>query len=227
MNSKAFKRQYHAWLDHQIMAGVRDGRYPATAFLLAYQLATKQFNEERGGVGWPGCKTLGDAIGKSKATVINLVRLMAAHGDLRVEWGSQGSGHSNHYWMTLKPETIEILKGKKGQPTNLSKGQSAARKGQLAARKGQPADLNHLKNHPMGDPRGSPIGRGRERASRKGATIPPPASRRPWKGRAPKKLASLARKKRKQASKRTRQGKKARQASKRRPAAGGWCARRL
>jgi hypothetical protein len=162
MNSDEFKRQYFAWLDHQIMAGVREGYYPATAFLLAFQLATKHFNEECDGAGWPGCGKLGESIGKSKATVINLVRLMEAHGDLRVEWGSQGSGHSNHYWMILKPETIEILehksKRKKGQPANLSKGQSAARKGQLAARKGQPADLNHLRTivESFGDPLGSP-----------------------------------------------------------------------
>jgi hypothetical protein len=140
MNSDKFKRQTFAWLN-QMKARVRDGFYPPTAFMIAYELATQHFNEECGGAAWPGCKTLGDAIGKSEATVIGLIRRMEAGGDLRVEWGSQGRGHSNRYWMVLKPQPAEVLRAEKTSKPTAGKPQFSARKPQLAKE-------NHLKkNH--------------------------------------------------------------------------------
>src|SRR5262249_19683023 len=102
-NSKEFKRRAFAWLNNQIKAGVKAGKYPPSAFMICYELATRHFNEQHGGEAWPSLKTLAEAIGKkSETTVNNLVRLLEAAGDLKVEWGSRGSGRSHRYWMVEK-----------------------------------------------------------------------------------------------------------------------------
>src|SRR5262245_33109795 len=141
MNSKAFKRQAFAWLE-QMKRRIKERAYPATAFLIAHELVCAKkgyFNEEHGGAAWPSCKTLADAIGKSEATVISMVHRMEAGGDLRVEWGSRGSGHSNRYFMILKkPQSAEVFGLEKTSETeaqNLS----------FSKIKPQPAEVNPLK----------------------------------------------------------------------------------
>ena len=144
-NSKAFKRRAFAWLNNQIKAGVKAGKYPPSAFMICYELATKHFNEEHGGEAWPSLKTLAGAIGKkSETTANNLVRLLVAAGDLRVQWGSKGSGRSHRYWMVEK----------KLQPTGVSEDQKTpipeAKKLQSSAKKLQSTGVNLNYNHDGG-----------------------------------------------------------------------------
>jgi hypothetical protein len=127
-NSKEFKARAFAWLNNQIKARVAMGAYPPTVFLVAYELVTAYFNEKEGGAAWPALKTLAKAIGKSEGTVANLVRRMEAAGDLRVMWGKQGSGHSNHYWMVEKPQRAEVSKPQKTSKTRVPKPQSTTEK---------------------------------------------------------------------------------------------------
>jgi hypothetical protein len=53
---------------------------------------------------YPGAKTIGDNIHLSERSVLRAVRELEAGGDLRVEWGSQGRGHPNHYFPILPDE---------------------------------------------------------------------------------------------------------------------------
>ena len=104
-SSKEFKRRRFEWLDQVI----GKAEYPASAFKVAYRIAQK-CNEEREGAAWESCKTIGEAIGLSESTVITLVRRLQKGGDLNVEWGRQGRGHSNRYWMLLKPQSTKVFK---------------------------------------------------------------------------------------------------------------------
>src|SRR6516165_5684597 len=126
--SKNFTRNVFAWL-RQVK---NDHRLPPSAALLALQLI-EHFNQRLGGTAWASCEHLAAAIGMSKATAVSLLHRLEARGHLNVEWGKQGRGHSNRYWMIVKGQQADLFETKKGQ-----------RKGQSAARKGQPADLNHF-----------------------------------------------------------------------------------
>ena len=68
-----------------------DAKLPATAAKIVIYLSNL-FNEDEGGMAWPSCKTIGEAIGKSQATVIGVVHLMQSRGHLQIEWGRQGHG---------------------------------------------------------------------------------------------------------------------------------------
>jgi hypothetical protein len=166
MSSKAFTAKVFRWL-HRIN---RDDRLYATDLSVGLEL-TEYFNEGDGGRAWPGCKTIGDPIGLNKTTVLRSVRRLEATSHLRVNWGQQGSGHSNQYWM-VDPDQGDLFdkapaqeKGapehlsseEKGAPTHLStkgKGASGTRKGASEAKKGAPAQQIHpitiLRNHPRG-----------------------------------------------------------------------------
>jgi hypothetical protein len=121
--SKRFTAQIFRWLN-QVNA---DPELPATALKVCVELAGC-FRESKKGMAWPGLQTIADTIGKSKATVLNVIRILEQRGHLKVQYGRAGAGHSNQYWM------IE-----KGQPANLSAQPKKVRK------KGQPADLNLLR----------------------------------------------------------------------------------
>jgi hypothetical protein len=128
--SKNFTRNVFAWL-RQVK---NDHRLPPSAALLALQLI-EHFNQRLGGTAWASCEHLAAAIGMSKATAVSLLHKLEDRGHLNVEWGKQGRGHSNRYWMVLKGQQTDLFETKKGQT-----------KGQSAVRKGQTTDLNHRKN---------------------------------------------------------------------------------
>jgi hypothetical protein len=155
MSTKQFTAKIFRWL-HQVNA---DADLPLSAMKVAVRLCG-DFNEEQGGMAWPSCSTIAAAIGLSKGTVINVIRALQARGHLRIEWGKQGRGHSNQYWMIEKDsDQGDLFEREKGQPVDLSgeekrstsearKGQSTTRKGQSTNRKGQPvgqpmASANH------------------------------------------------------------------------------------
>jgi hypothetical protein len=85
---------------------------------------TKHFNEDRdGGAAWPSYKTIADEIGMSEHSVIRSVRRLSARGHLRVEWGQQGRGHPNRYWMAApgalngaKPARVHVSGAVKPAP---------------------------------------------------------------------------------------------------------------
>ena len=105
MSSTKFTRQVFKWLA-QVNA---DPELPANATKVAVRLAP-DFNEEHGGMAWPGLQTVADDIGlKSKVTIHNLIRRLQERGHLRIEWGRQGKGHSNHYWMILKGQQGDLF----------------------------------------------------------------------------------------------------------------------
>jgi hypothetical protein len=125
MSSKAFSRKVFSWL-HQVNG---DDKLPASAVKVAVRLSPG-FNEDKGGMAWPGLQTIADDIGKCKSTVLEMVRCLEARGHLRVKWGQQGKGHSNRYWMILKGQQADLFETPKGQ---------------VSEPKGQPADLTHLR----------------------------------------------------------------------------------
>jgi len=130
-DAKAFTKRTFAWL-RQIKA---DHKLPPSGALFALQLI-EHFNRKQGGVGWASCKFIATAIGMSEATAINLFHLFERRGHLKVEWGKPGRGHSNRYWMIIKPEHAEVSATRKPQ-----------KKPQPAARKPQPVEENLSKNH--------------------------------------------------------------------------------
>lgn len=150
--SKQFTKRTFNWL-RQIKA---DHILPRSGVLFALQV-TEQCNERHGGAGWASCRYIANAIGMSEATVINLFHLFEKRGHLKVEWGKQGRGHSNRYWMVLKPHEVEVL----GRGKSKIKPQI---KPQPAVRKPQPAEENCLKNR-LNAPKGA-IKTEREGASR-------------------------------------------------------------
>jgi hypothetical protein len=121
--SKRFTALIFRWLN-QVNA---DPELPATALKVCVELAGC-FRESKKGMAWPGLQTIADTITKSKATVLNAIRLLEQRGHLKVQYGRPGAGHSNHYWMV-----------EKGQPANLSARPKKVRK------KGQPANLSPLR----------------------------------------------------------------------------------
>jgi Helix-turn-helix domain len=142
---------------------------------------TKHFNEGReGGAAWPSYKTIAAEIGLSEATVIRSVRRLSALGHLRVEWGQQGRGHPNRYWMGIpeKPSRVEVSEAVKPAPAQ-------ARKPAPVQRKPSPVQENLLKNLPMGVSKENPHREG-EREEREGSRSSPPAAaaRAPYEGRA-------------------------------------------
>jgi hypothetical protein len=136
MSSKEFTAKIFRWL-HQVNG---DDKLPGSAIKVAVRLAS-DFNEKLGGMAWPSCQTLSEDIGKSKATVIDMIRRLHARGHLQVEWGQQGKGHSNQYWLVEKGQPANLSATSKGQVSEAAKGQVPETKGQVSARKGQPADL--------------------------------------------------------------------------------------
>ena len=146
MSTKAFTAQVFRWL-YQVN---EDHRLPASAAKVAIYLAPK-FNEDEGGAAWPSCKTIADAIGRSEGTVINAVHALGDRGHLRVEWGKQGRGHSNRYWMIGKDQQADLFDAIKPQPAKVfepaGKPQSTKIKPQLLKRKPQPAEETLSKTH--------------------------------------------------------------------------------
>ena len=92
--SKQCTAKIFGWL-HQVNA---DAKLPLSAVKVAIRLSS-DFNEGKGGMAWPSCSTIADAIGLSEHAVIRAVRALEARGHLRIKWGKQGRGHSNQYWM--------------------------------------------------------------------------------------------------------------------------------
>jgi Helix-turn-helix domain len=110
-NPTQFARVKFLWIDriardHQLLA--IDTRVAAA--LLHYFTAS-----DNGGRAYPSCKTLGDAIGVSEATVIRSVNRLHDRGHLIVIWGKPGRGHPNQYWMAAggKPASVQVLEAQK------------------------------------------------------------------------------------------------------------------
>jgi hypothetical protein len=146
---------------------------------------TKHFNEDRdGGAAWPSYKTIADEIGMSEHSVIRSVRRLSARGHLRVEWGQQGRGHPNRYWMAApgalngaKPARVHVSGAVKPAP-------APAVKPAPVTLKPAPVQENLLKNHPTGVAKATPCREG-ERETRRGArSSPPAAARAPERGAA-------------------------------------------
>src|SRR5215471_18991619 len=151
--SKQFTAKIFRWL-HQVNA---DLGLPLSAAKVAIRLSG-DFNEAQGGMAWPSCKTIADTIGKCEATVINVVRALQARGHLRVEWGKQGRGHSNQYWMIEnaqqadlfddgKPQLAEVFEPEKTSISEPGKPQSTNGKPQSTRRKPQPVEETLSKTH--------------------------------------------------------------------------------
>jgi len=101
--STEFTAKTFRWL-HQLNA---DADLLPVDMKVAVQL-TRHFREkDQDGRAYPGCKTIGDAIGLSERTVDRSVRRMHARGHLRVVWGTPGRGHPNQYWMVEKIDEAE------------------------------------------------------------------------------------------------------------------------
>ena len=115
MSSKEFTKKIFAWLAQ--VKGDHASLSPSAA-LVALQMI-EHFNEKEGGAAWAGCRKIADAIGVSKATVITVIHQLEGRGHLRVEWGEQGRGHSNHYWMLIKGQLTDLFDDGKGRPTDL------------------------------------------------------------------------------------------------------------
>jgi Helix-turn-helix domain len=193
MSSKQFTAKVFRWL-HQVNA---DLALPASAAKIAICLIG-HFNEKEGGVAWPSCRTIGAAIGKSESTVFSVVRALHARGHLRLEWGKQGRGCSNRYWMIEKdPDQGELFEDRKPQPAKVfeaektsvfedEKPQSAEQKPQFSKRKPWPAEQTLSKNHRR-------TIEGKKRASHDRATAPDFASRDEEKtGREPARTPAKA-----------------------------------
>jgi len=153
MSTKQFTAKVFRWL-HQVNA---DAKLPASAAKVAIRLSP-DFNEEKGGMAWSACKTMADDIGKSESTVISAVRALHARGHLQVEWGQQGRGHSNRYWMIEKGQQADLFDDQKPQPAKVletektlafeaGKPQLSKRKPQLSKRKPLPAKETLSKTH--------------------------------------------------------------------------------
>jgi hypothetical protein len=102
--SKNFTRQIFAWL-RQVK---NDHTLQPSAALLALQL-TEHFNRRLGGAAWASCETLAAGVGMGKTTAVRLLHEFERRGHLKVEWGKQGRGHSNQYWMLIKGPSADLL----------------------------------------------------------------------------------------------------------------------
>jgi hypothetical protein len=170
-----------AWL-RQIKA---DHELPASAALLALELIDR-FNRKQDGAGWAGCGTLGAEIGVSQSRVVRLMHLLEECGHISVEWGMQGRGHSNRYWMVLKPTSAHFSAGGKHAPAHVSEDEKHAfgdGKHAPAHRKHAPAHMNQLKNqrknqNPVGVAYATPNGEG-ERENAPSARDNSPGGRAP------------------------------------------------
>jgi hypothetical protein len=135
--SRQFTALTFAWL-YQVNS---DTSLAASDVCVCVQL-TAHFNEERGGVAWPGYRTIGKPIGLSDATVMRSIRRLEVAGHLRVQRGSPGKGHSNHYWMLVK-----------ASPVKYSKASSAEANTSSVTPKASPVKQNHSNNHPKNHPK--------------------------------------------------------------------------
>ena len=144
--SPELMRQRFLWLDQVLI----DPELPASAFKIAYRIGDGFNDVQHDGRAWESSKKIGIAIGMSEPTVIAMVRRLHARGHLRIDPGQQGRGHSNSYWLILKPQPADVSDEIKPQP---------------AERKPQPADMNQDTNE------GSPYGA----AERESVAAPPPS----------------------------------------------------
>jgi hypothetical protein len=157
MSSKQFTAQVFGWL-RQVKSD--HASLPPSTALVALELI-EYFNEDEGGAAWPSCKTIGDAIGVSEQTVIRTVHALAERGHLRVEWGKQGRGCSNRYWMTIKPPSVEVSSGGKPAPAEVFDNPKTSipdKKTSIPDKKTSIAlEENHLKNHCKNHHRGKTL----------------------------------------------------------------------
>ena len=116
MSSKEFTKKIFTWLAQ--VKGDHASLLPSAA-LAALELI-EYFNEDEGGTAWPSCKTIASGIGRSEATVIAIIHQFEQRGHLRVEWGKQGRGHSNRYWMIIKPQQAKVSDQRKPQQAKVS-----------------------------------------------------------------------------------------------------------
>jgi hypothetical protein len=120
MSSKEFSNKTFKWL-YQINS---DFELPPIDMKVAVQL-TVHFNEENdGGRAYPGLKFMGDAIGVSEPTMVRSIHRLERRGHLHVVWGSAGRGHSNQYWMIVKPVSKKPPRVKVSDPHKTSTGKS-------------------------------------------------------------------------------------------------------
>jgi hypothetical protein len=143
MSSKEWTKQTFAFLHR---ANEDPGLKPCDIKVVV--ALTKHFNESKGGAAWPSYKTIADEIGMSEHSVVRSIRRLHARGHLRVEWGKQGRGHPNRYWMALaaaeeKPARPQVSEPVKPAP-------APAVKPAPVNRKPAPGQENLLKNHPTG-----------------------------------------------------------------------------
>jgi hypothetical protein len=115
IDRETWTRMVFAWL-RQIKG---DHDLPASAALLALELIDR-FNRKQDGIGWAGCDTLGKAIGMSQSRIVRLMHLLEDRGHIRVEWGTQGRGHSSRYWMILKPAPAQVSDDEKHAAAHVS-----------------------------------------------------------------------------------------------------------
>jgi hypothetical protein len=139
MSSKAFTLKTFTFL-HQVN---HNPELPSSDLAVCLELSCYFNEDDQDGRAWPGCKTIGDAIGLSETTVIRSVRRLEKHGHIRVIWGTQGRGHPNQYWMIVKPAPAQVLEPEKPAPVQ-------GRKPASVTRKPAPVQENLLKNH-IGD----------------------------------------------------------------------------
>jgi hypothetical protein len=135
--SPEFKKQRFRWLDQVLV----DPELPASAFKVAYRIGDDFNDVQQDGRAWEGCKEIARAIGMSEKTVITMVRRLNARGHLRVEWGKQGRGHPNNYWMILKPASTQVSDQIK----------PASTPNKTCAHAGEPRESNH-EGTPIGVP---------------------------------------------------------------------------
>ncbi len=126
--SPELMRQRFLWLNQVLI----DPELPASAFKVAYRISDGFNDIQRDGEAFESGKKIGIAIGMSEGTVIAMVRRLHDRGHLRVEWGQQGRGHPNKYWLVLKPQSAEVSDDEI--------------KPQAATRKPQPAEENQDSN---------------------------------------------------------------------------------
>jgi hypothetical protein len=150
-----YTRDRFSWLD-QVAA---DPDLPASAFKLAYAIATKlkrnsgsktlvSADTDRSEVreAWIGCQDLADKIAMSRPTVVEMGRRLERRGHLEIQPGRRGSGHSHHYRLVekcqcpdiLKCQSADICETEKCQPTDISDRENVSR----PTYKCQPADMN-------------------------------------------------------------------------------------
>jgi len=127
------------WLD-QVGA---DPKLPASAFKVAYAIATKLWRtkgtvtlvtpentaSDKVREAWIGTRDIADKIAMSRFTVMTMAGRLEAQGHLEVDPGKQGRGHSNHYRLVQKGAPANLLDSVKGAHTSLLAGAQAEIKG--------------------------------------------------------------------------------------------------